>query len=278
MSRPITQPVQSIKLTNVATVRLTVKGKRFEVACYKNKVLDYRAGLETDLSEVLQTSNIHVFTNVGKGQFAAASDLQAAFGEHATQEEIAIQILQKGKSLQISEAERSQLYENTLTQIATWIAANCIHPETGKPYTASQIKHALTSTATTTAATSGTPQQQQQQPEQAQSKKKKKKNKKQQQQQQSGADHTIVFTVQPHKPIKQQYLSALKYLQAARILPIQRAAMQLQWQYDPRDNDSSAVNNEQQVTAILQELDIVPDPDSTLLLTTTTITKRQPSP
>lgn len=242
MSRQINQPVQSIKLTNVATVRLTVNGKRFEVACYKNKVLDYRAGLETDLSEVLQTSNIHVFTNVGKGQFAAVADLKEAFGEHATQEGIAIHILQRGKSLQVSEAERSQLYENQLTQIATWIASNCINPKTGNAYTASQIKYALTST-------------QEQQPEHLTSTKKNRNKKPRQpntkEVQQEIRINVPQFTVQPHKPIKQQYLSALKYLQAADILPIQRAAMQLLWQF--------SASQEAAVLHALHALQIQPD-------------------
>jgi ribosome maturation protein SDO1 len=187
MSRKINQPVASVKLTNVATVRLTVGSRRFEVACYKNKVLDYRAGLETDLSEVLQTFNI--FTNVAKGEFAKKSDLKAAFGEDMTTEQIAVHILQHGRSLQISEAERTQMYESTLTQIATWIASNTIHKHTGKPYTVSQIKHALTTA--------------------------------------NHKNSNTTFTVQPHKPIKQQYLQALKYIISNDILPIQRAAMEL---------------------------------------------------
>jgi Shwachman-Bodian-Diamond syndrome (SBDS) protein len=66
------------RLTNVAVVRFKRHGKRFEVACYKNKVQDWRAGAETDIDEVLQTTD--VFTNVSKGQFAKAEDLQLAFG------------------------------------------------------------------------------------------------------------------------------------------------------------------------------------------------------
>ncbi len=34
----------------MAVVRLSRGGKRFEVACYKNKILNWRNGLETDLS------------------------------------------------------------------------------------------------------------------------------------------------------------------------------------------------------------------------------------
>lgn len=242
------------------------------MACYKNKVLDYRAGLETDLSEVLQTSNIHVFTNVAKGQFAAAADLKKCFGETATQDEIAVQILKQGKSLQVSEAERAQLYDNTLTQICTWMAANCHHPVTGKPYTASQIRHALTTSgggvaeggSSSNSNSNNTPADQQQQPQQQQQKqqqqhqssnnkksKKKNKNKKQnndKNEQQQEATAVQQFTVQPHKPIKQQYLAALKYLQAADILPIQRASMRLQWQYPASQQEA--------VTEALQDLDI----------------------
>jgi ribosome maturation protein SDO1 len=53
-------------LTNVAYVRLQKKGKRFEIACYRNKVVNWRSKVETDLSEVLQVGT--VFTNVSKGE------------------------------------------------------------------------------------------------------------------------------------------------------------------------------------------------------------------
>lgn len=45
MRAPISQPVGFVKLTNVAVVRLNKKGKRFELACYKNKVADWRDGV-----------------------------------------------------------------------------------------------------------------------------------------------------------------------------------------------------------------------------------------
>jgi len=35
-------PTNQIRLTNVAIVRLKKAGKRFEIACYKNKVLSWR--------------------------------------------------------------------------------------------------------------------------------------------------------------------------------------------------------------------------------------------
>lgn len=66
------------RLTNVSIVRLKKGGKRFEIACYKNKVQEWRSGVETDLDDVLQIAN--VFMNVSKGEVAKSEDLNKAFG------------------------------------------------------------------------------------------------------------------------------------------------------------------------------------------------------
>jgi ribosome maturation protein SDO1 len=139
MSRQINTPVNQVRLTNVAVVRMNKGGKRFEIACYKNKVVNYRQGLEQDLSEVLQTER--VFTNVSKGEFANAKDLMQVFGTK-DEEEIAKNILTKGQ-LQVSDKERNQQLEKTNAQIAEWIAKNCVHPTSDRPYTNSQIRHAM---------------------------------------------------------------------------------------------------------------------------------------
>ena len=68
------QPVGQKRLTNVAVVRLKRGGSRFEVACYKNKCLEWRAGVEKDLDEVLQTTQ--VYENVSKGLFAKPKNLR----------------------------------------------------------------------------------------------------------------------------------------------------------------------------------------------------------
>lgn len=69
MSKRITQPVNQVRLTNVAMVRMKRHGHRFEIACYKNKVVNWRNGVEKDLDEVLQIRN--VFSNVSKVRYAA---------------------------------------------------------------------------------------------------------------------------------------------------------------------------------------------------------------
>ncbi|KAL3943214.1 MAG: hypothetical protein SGBAC_002704 [Bacillariaceae sp.] len=139
MSRQINTPVNQVRLTNVAVVRINKGGKRFEIACYRNKVVDYRQGLETDLSEVLQTDR--VFTNVSKGAFAKAKDLQKVFGTK-DEEEIAKIILKQG-NVQVSDKERGQQLEKTTAQVAEWISKNCVHPASDRPYTIAQIRHAM---------------------------------------------------------------------------------------------------------------------------------------
>lgn len=135
----INTPINHVQLTNVAVVRMNKGGKRFEIACYRNKVVDYRQGLEQDLSEVLQTDRI--FANVSKGEFAKAKDMQKVFGTK-DEDEISKLILAKGQ-LQVSDKERSQQQEKTSAQIAEWISKNCVQPTTDRPYTISQIRHAM---------------------------------------------------------------------------------------------------------------------------------------
>eukprot|EP00537_Pseudo-nitzschia_pungens_P007493 CAMPEP_0172371492 /NCGR_PEP_ID=MMETSP1060-20121228/43152_1 /TAXON_ID=37318 /ORGANISM="Pseudo-nitzschia pungens, Strain cf. cingulata" /LENGTH=431 /DNA_ID=CAMNT_0013097133 /DNA_START=36 /DNA_END=1331 /DNA_ORIENTATION=- len=138
-SARINTPINHVQLTNVAVVRMNKGGKRFEIACYRNKVVDYRQGLEKDLSEVLQTER--VFANVSKGEFAKAKDMQKVFGTK-DEDEILKLILSKGQ-LQVSDKERTQQLEKTSAQIAEWISKNCVQPATDRPYTISQIRHAM---------------------------------------------------------------------------------------------------------------------------------------
>ena len=71
------QPANVIKLTNVSIVRLKKGKKRFELACYKDKILEYRSGNEPDLDNVLQVPT--VFLNVSKGESAPNAELVKAW-------------------------------------------------------------------------------------------------------------------------------------------------------------------------------------------------------
>jgi ribosome maturation protein SDO1 len=136
MAARITTPVNQKRLTNLAIVRLKKGGQRFEIACYPNKVQEWKNKIETDINEVLQTQT--VFLNVSKGVLAPIKDLQKVFGSD-NQIEICRQILQKGE-LQVGEGERKVQSEELVKDIATIVAEKCINTETQKPFTVGDLR------------------------------------------------------------------------------------------------------------------------------------------
>lgn len=136
---PINQPATQIKLTNVSMVRIKKGKKRFEIACYQNKVQDWRLKVEKDLDEVLQ---IHqVFTNVSKGQVASNEDLISGFG--STDVDTIIQeILDKGE-IQLNEKERQANILQKTNEFLNIISTKCINPKSKKRYPPSMIQKCL---------------------------------------------------------------------------------------------------------------------------------------
>lgn len=135
----ISQPVGKIVHTNVAVVRMRKGGKRFEIACYKNKVFNWRNGVEEDIDEVLQIAK--VYENVSKGKFAKKSDWSKAFGVQ-NEEEACRAILDHG-DLQVSEGERKALVENMYRDIATIVADKCVNPMSNRPYPYTVIERVM---------------------------------------------------------------------------------------------------------------------------------------
>ncbi|KAJ2161704.1 hypothetical protein GGF46_001297 [Coemansia sp. RSA 552] len=135
----IFQPSSKIKLTNVSIVRLRKGGKRFEVACYKNKVSEWRTGVEKDIDEVLQ---IHqVYMNVSKGEVAKTEVLQKCFKTDDVNKVIG-EILRKGEQ-QVSDKERHHQLDNMYRDIATVVVEMCINPETKQQYTVTMVEKAM---------------------------------------------------------------------------------------------------------------------------------------
>lgn len=126
MSRRVTTPQNLVKLTNVAVVRLQRGGRRFEVACYPSKVVDYRNGKENNLDEVLQVRT--VFSNVSKGIVASAKDLSRVFGE----EDPVLAILDHGE-LQVSDKERGAALKALFRDVASIVADKTVDERTGRP-------------------------------------------------------------------------------------------------------------------------------------------------
>lgn len=172
----LTQPSNQIRLTNVSLVRLK-KGstppknadptsyliphfhhtvqlnsfialdlidpsgkKRFEIACYKNKILEYRSGAETDLDNVLQIHS--VFLSVSKGQTAPTQDLAKAFGPKTSLDEIIMEILNKGE-VQVGEKERHAQLDRVHHEVLDIVSGKLVDPKSQRPYTTGMIEKAL---------------------------------------------------------------------------------------------------------------------------------------
>ncbi|KAF2431344.1 Shwachman-Bodian-diamond syndrome protein [Tothia fuscella] len=135
----INQPSNQIKLTNVSLVKIKKGKKRFEIACYKNKVLEYRSGVEKDLDNVLQIPN--VFINVSKGQVANKDDLSKSFPSIKL-DDIILEILNKGE-LQVGEKERAAELERVHNEVVDIVAGKVVDPKTKRVYTVGMIEKAL---------------------------------------------------------------------------------------------------------------------------------------
>jgi ribosome maturation protein SDO1 len=206
---PINQPSNQIKFTNVSVVRLKKGKKRFELACYKNKLLEYRSGAEKDLDNVLQVPT--VFLSVSKAQTAPSAELAKAFGASTPKDEILQEILRKGE-VQVGERERKDILERVEKEVLDIVSGRLVDPTTKRVYTSGMISKALDQLS------SASGQQGQQQP---------------------GGDSngSGEEPTQPKKPMwtgvssnrsaKSQALDAMKALIAWQPIPVMRARMRL---------------------------------------------------
>lgn len=135
----INQPGTQIKLTNVSMVRMKRGKKRFEIACYQNKIQDWRLRVEKDIDEVLQIPQ--VFINVSKGQVANNDDLMGSFGT-TNQDLIIRDILDRGE-IQLNEKERTANLRQKQNEFLNIISTKCINPKSKKRYPPSIIQKAL---------------------------------------------------------------------------------------------------------------------------------------
>ncbi|GAB68584.1 hypothetical protein PCYB_134580 [Plasmodium cynomolgi strain B] len=130
------QPINQVKFTNVAIVKYKHKGKKFEIACYKNKIIDWRNGTELNIDDVLQSHLI--FTNVSKGEIAKKSELNSCFNSDNNYE-ICKTILEKG-TLQISNKERSIMKEKIYKDMIEILHEMSVNPQTGYPLSTNMIE------------------------------------------------------------------------------------------------------------------------------------------
>lgn len=130
MSKRLSLPHCQQRYSNVAVVRVAKRGKRLEIACYKNKVVAYRSGLECSLAEVLQIER--VFVNLSRGEYAGVDDIKYVLGDDFDEPKAVRYILDHGE-LQVGAHERSEETDEMLKEICMIIAEKCVHKHTRRP-------------------------------------------------------------------------------------------------------------------------------------------------
>lgn len=126
-------------MTNVAIIKYKIENKKFEIACYKNKAINWRNGVEKNLEEVLQVNEIYI--NASHGQLAKEQDLENYFPDRKKSDIIKL-ILEKGV-MQMGEKEREVQQGNLFNDIVNIIAEKCIHPDSKRLFSADSISKAL---------------------------------------------------------------------------------------------------------------------------------------
>ena len=101
--------------------------------------MNQREGLETDLSQVLQTET--VFTNVSRGDIATNEDLVNVFGT-TNHRKICEQIIKEGH-LQVSDKEREYISESRTRDVLNLVCQMTMDAVTGFPLTVTQVQAAL---------------------------------------------------------------------------------------------------------------------------------------
>ncbi|GLA33036.1 hypothetical protein AnigIFM63604_002914 [Aspergillus niger] len=207
---PINQPSNQIKFTNVSVVRLKKGKKRFELACYKNKLLEYRSGAEKDLDNVLQVPTI--FLSVSKAQTAPSAELTKAFGADTPADEIRQEILRKGE-VQVGERERKEIIERVEKEVLDIVSGRLVDPTTKRVYTPGMISKALDQLS------SASGQQQSQTPGNGETNG--------DESEESRPRKPLWTGVTANKSAKSQALEAMKALIAWQPIPVMRARMRL---------------------------------------------------
>ncbi|OJI91260.1 hypothetical protein ASPTUDRAFT_113320 [Aspergillus tubingensis CBS 134.48] len=206
---PINQPSNQIKFTNVSVVRLKKGKKRFELACYKNKLLEYRSGAEKDLDNVLQVPTI--FLSVSKAQTAPSAELTKAFGADTPADEIRQEILRKGE-VQVGERERKEIIERVEKEVLDIVSGRLVDPTTKRVYTPGMISKALDQLSSASGQQSQTPGNGETDGDNSE---------------ESRPRKPLWTGVTANKSAKSQALEAMKALIAWQPIPVMRARMRL---------------------------------------------------
>lgn len=131
-----------VKLEDAVIARLSTHGTQFEVLVDPDLTLDFRAGEDIDIREVLAAEK--VFKDADKGKKASEETMEEIF-ETSDPLQVAKKIIEDGE-IQVTTRQRREMREQRRKQIVNLIARRAVDPQKDMPHPPKRIENALDQT------------------------------------------------------------------------------------------------------------------------------------
>lgn len=131
-----------VKIEDAVIARLSTHGTEFEVLVDPDLTLDFRAGEDIDIREVLAAEK--VFKDSDKGKKASEEKMEEIFGT-SDPLEVAEKVIMDG-DIQVTTKQRKEMRKNRRKEIISLIARRAIDPQKDTPHPPKRIKNALDQT------------------------------------------------------------------------------------------------------------------------------------
>lgn len=131
-----------VKVEDAVTARLSTHGTEFEVLVDPELALDYRAGEDVDIREVLAAEKI--FKDESKGKKASEEKMEEIF-DTADPLEVADKVLKDGE-IQVTTKQRKEMRKKRRKQIISLISRRAVNPQKDTPHPPKRIENALEQT------------------------------------------------------------------------------------------------------------------------------------
>lgn len=131
-----------VKVEDAVTARLSTHGTEFEVLVDPDLTLDYRAGEDIDIRDVLAAEKI--FKDASKGKKASEERMEEIF-ETSDPLEVADKIIRDGE-IQVTTKQRKEMRKQRRKEIISLIARRAVNPQKDTPHPPKRIDNALEKT------------------------------------------------------------------------------------------------------------------------------------
>ncbi len=128
-----------VKVEDAVIARLSTHGTEFEVLVDPDLTLDYRAGEEIDIREILAAEKI--FKDSSKGEKASEEMMEEIFGT-SDPIEVAKKVIKEGE-IQVTTRQRQEMRKKRRKQIISLITRRAVDPQSGTPHPPRRIENAL---------------------------------------------------------------------------------------------------------------------------------------